>query len=217
MFSKISYAIQIFKLRKELKRAVTNWLFFTNTREQNFWGSVSEEDEKGIVELVEKAAVISGPIVEIGALFGFTTQLIATYKPTEKELITVENFTWNPFCLPNDAHRTITRRVLRYNLTHCNTSLFDGSNHDFYESYTGGRPSMIFIDANHSYESVKGDIQWALKQGIPIIAGHDYCDLHPGVIRAVDEAFKGDVEVRGSVWHHKKKEFISLMNERAIF
>jgi len=50
---------------------------------------------------------------------------------------------------------------------------------------------FVFIDADHIYESVKRDIlAWLpkIKQG-GIIAGHDYCNEHPGVIQAVDEIF----------------------------
>ncbi len=47
----------------------------------------------------------------------------------------------------------------------------------------------VFIDADHSYEAVKLDIQnWMpkVRKG-GILAGHDYTSAWPGVIRAVDE------------------------------
>jgi predicted O-methyltransferase YrrM len=49
----------------------------------------------------------------------------------------------------------------------------------------------VFIDADHSYEAVKLDIQnWMpkVRKG-GILAGHDYTSAWPGVIRAVDEIF----------------------------
>lgn len=57
----------------------------------------------------------------------------------------------------------------------------------------------IFIDADHSYDSVKADITNylpKLKKG-GILAGHDYDSVHfPGVIQAVDEHFgKDNIEV----------------------
>jgi predicted O-methyltransferase YrrM len=50
---------------------------------------------------------------------------------------------------------------------------------------------FVFIDADHVYESVKRDIIAWLPKIKPggIIAGHDYCDVHPGVIQAVNEIF----------------------------
>jgi predicted O-methyltransferase YrrM len=50
---------------------------------------------------------------------------------------------------------------------------------------------IAFIDADHTYESVKKDIEsWKskIKQG-GILAGHDYHDSWPGVKKAVNESF----------------------------
>lgn len=58
---------------------------------------------------------------------------------------------------------------------------------------------MIFIDANHSYESVKLDIElWTskVKKG-GVISGHDYNHHHgTGVKQAVDEAFGDKVFIQ---------------------
>lgn len=63
---------------------------------------------------------------------------------------------------------------------------------------------LVFIDANHSYPSVKQDIAaWLPKmQKRGILSGHDY-DLKgfPGVVRAVDEYFPGQVLIGpGRTW-----------------
>jgi hypothetical protein len=194
--------IEVVKKRRGVREAVRNYLSLSRHGSRSFWGSVSEEDERELVNLTRKAAAFPGPIIEIGALFGFTTQLFATYKPIEKKLIAVESFAWNPFGIPAADHRVITQRVLRYNMTHCNTSLFDGPSQVFYKTYKGERPAMVFIDAGHSYEAVKEDIAWAEQADIPLIVGHDYNELWPGVKRAVDEAFGAEIRVRGSVWSH---------------
>lgn len=50
---------------------------------------------------------------------------------------------------------------------------------------------FIYIDADHSYESVKNDINMMydkVKIG-GFIGGHDYNEEHPGVIKAVRELF----------------------------
>ena len=168
--------------------------------EHSFWGSVSEEDKVGIVEVVKKVAPYSGPIVEIGALFGLTTQLIAVHKPREKELIAVDDFSWNPFGISRDDHKEFTERVLLYCTEYCHTRIFDGTNRQFHETYRGETPAMIFIDAEHTYKAVMEDIEWSLRMGIPVISGHDYCELFPGVVRAVDESFSKDITLSGSVW-----------------
>lgn len=69
----------------------------------------------------------------------------------------------------------------------------------------------VFIDAEHSYDAVKQDIAaWypKVKNG-GILAGHDYVNYYPGVIRAVDEMFPSGVSTEyRSCWVHevKKKE-----------
>lgn len=52
---------------------------------------------------------------------------------------------------------------------------------------------FIYIDAAHDYESVTNDLEawWPLVSEIGVLAGHDYDESHPEVVRAVDEFFDG--------------------------
>jgi hypothetical protein len=64
---------------------------------------------------------------------------------------------------------------------------------------------LIFIDAEHTYESVKKDIElWKNKANI-VIAGHDYCDVWPAVKKAVNDCFP-QVEVSDSIWYYYIKK-----------
>lgn len=204
MLAKFRKLVILLRMHRQIARIVINCVHMLESRAQCgiFWGSVSEEEGRALIDLTQKASTLPGPIMEIGALFGFTTQLLATYKPAEKKLIAVECFAWNPFGLSVEDHREFIHRVLRYNLTHSNTSIFAGTSRDFYRTYQGERPAMVFIDAGHFYEGVKEDIDWAVQMKIPVIAGHDYSELWPEVRRAVDEAFQGEIAVKGSVWWH---------------
>jgi hypothetical protein len=190
----------LFRHRRVLKKVVDAHVYFLEHRGASVWGGISETDELGIRVAVAKAAPFDGPIVEIGALFGWTTQLLASLKSPAKELIAVDNYCWNPFMLPEDDNRVITRRTLHYCLEHCRTQLFDGSIQEFYGTYAGRNPSMVFIDADLSYAGASRDIAWARSLGVPVICGHDYQSLHPGVMKAVDENFGTELEVFGSVW-----------------
>jgi hypothetical protein len=58
---------------------------------------------------------------------------------------------------------------------------------EFYRTYEGGTPGLVFLDANHGYESTKRDIDWARDSGAGLICGHDYSPSFPGVVRAVKE------------------------------
>jgi len=62
---------------------------------------------------------------------------------------------------------------------------------------------VIYIDANHSYEYVKKDIEISLKKlkRNGIICGHDYNSETEGVIQAVNEYFeKPDIVFSDSSW-----------------
>ncbi len=200
MLNTLKFLFTVAKHRRQLKPVVANHLHFSNQQDYSLWGSIGEQDSAGIEEAVAEASKFEGPIVEIGVLFGLTTQLIATLKPENKSLIGVDNYAWNPFYLPPEHHKVITQRSLRYIMDHCQTSLFEGSSADFYKSYKGPTPAMVFIDGDHRYEGVVEDIAGAKRLKIPVICGHDYSPQFPGVIQAVDEAFGKSVRVVGSVW-----------------
>lgn len=187
-----------------LKSLISSYSFFLAYPEKSVWGSITEEDEEGIKQAVLYASLHEGPIVEIGTLFGHTTNLIASLKQTSVPLIAVENFTWNPFFLSPEVHRRFTRRTLRYVMDHCSTQIFDGDAADFYLANASLKPSLVFIDAENDYKSVKRDIDWAISTGCPVIAGHDYMDIFPEVVKAVDDAFGDKFSLYGSVWIHQK-------------
>ena len=66
-------------------------------------------------------------------------------------------------------------------------------------------PDMIFFDADHRYEVMKKELEWAKAKGVKIIAGHDYGNPNPrfGVTRAVDEVLGPPDEVVGMCWMKK--------------
>jgi len=67
-----------------------------------------------------------------------------------------------------------------------------GTSEKISKEWSEGPVDVIYIDANHSYESVLNDINYWKKHlsANSIIAGHDYSPkCAPGVVRAVDESF----------------------------
>lgn len=69
---------------------------------------------------------------------------------------------------------------------------FDMASVEAAERYGDRYFDVVFIDADHAYESVRDDIRAWLPKVRPggIIAGHDFANNHPGVMRAVMEAFQ---------------------------
>lgn len=59
--------------------------------------------------------------------------------------------------------------------------------------FEDGSLDGVFIDADHTYEAVKKDIEnWTPKvRSGGILAGHDYIHTWPGVVQAVNESVSG--------------------------
>lgn len=63
---------------------------------------------------------------------------------------------------------------------------------------------MIYIDAEHTYEACRKDIDTALKTMPKFITGHDYCSTWSGVMKAVDETLgKPDKTFPDGSWMKK--------------
>ncbi len=78
---------------------------------------------------------------------------------------------------------------------------------------------LIYIDATHTYEGVKNDIESWFNKIRPggIISGHDYSTGWGGVMRAVDEKFgKPDKTFRDSSWLVFMKNDRSIINKTKI-
>jgi hypothetical protein len=150
-------------------------------------------------QLVAESAQFPGPIVEIGTLIGITATHMALAKQPWQKIITVDNYCWNPWGLPPDAQYALAQQVLFYLIETGQVEQVRQDKHAFFKSYAGPPPSLVFLDAMHTYEETKRDIEWAISAGAKLIAGHDYWATFPGVIQIVDE-HGGPRQLGGSVW-----------------
>jgi hypothetical protein len=189
------------KWRKQVAQAVSTQLSLLEDPDALVLGNLTAADEARLVELVQRAAAYDGPLVEFGTLFGVTARLIvATARPGQR-VITIDNFSWNPFGLPAKVHERFARGVLRTELAEGRVELCVSTSAAFRRDYRGPVPALVFLDADHSYEAVRDEIAWARSLGVPLICGHDYGVARFGVTRAVDEAFgKDGMTVGGTVW-----------------
>lgn len=200
MFNRSKLIFRAVRHKSQVATVVSNYLRFSDEEKTGNWGSISPAEEMALRNLVVASNVHNGPIIEFGALFGLTTLLITNVKEDSKEVISLENFSWNPFGLSFENHRNWTLRCLELAITKHNVKLLEMDILEFKTNYVGSPPSLIFLDADHSYEAVKNDIQWAKKIGTRIISGHDFSDEWPGVKQAVQEEFGSNFEVVESCW-----------------
>lgn len=141
----------------------------------------------------------AGPIVEIGTLFGFSTMIMAIAKEAERPLVSVDIYAWNPLGLSPQSQMALARSFLKDAILNDNVTLVRQDKDDFYAAYEGPPPALMFLDADHTYESTLNDIRAARRLGAGVICGHDYGGDWTGVTRAVDECGGPDLLVE-SFW-----------------
>lgn len=128
------------------------------------------------------------PIIEIGTLFGYSSIVLTLFKHPGQQLITVDNYCWNPLGLSPDAQHDLTKNRLKEAVADFSVQVLRMDKDAFYRGYQGPAPAVFFCDADHSYEATKADILWARSVGASVICGDDYD--HPiqrGAAQAVDE------------------------------
>jgi len=183
---------EVCRLYNQEKRDIPNYKNFSYKEAQCYraignLGQLSIEECRLLGELVRKSDS-QRPIIEIGTLFGFSTIIITIFKQQSQELITVDNYSWNPLGISPEAHYRITRNRLSEAIDRHNVRVARMDKDEFYRTYQGPPPALFFCDADHSYEATKADILWARSVGASIICGDDYnLPFESGVKRAVDE------------------------------
>jgi len=190
------------KLHREITRPFRRRAAANLTALQSFDPHSCTVEPEGLAllkSLVQRCTQYPGPIVEIGTLLGVTTTHMALAKQPWQKIITVDNYSWNPWGLPPDAHHALSRQVLCYLIETGHIFQMRLDKARFYATYSGPPPALVFLDACHTYEETKKDVEWATSAGAKIIAGHDYSQEFSGVRQVVDE-YGGPLELGGSVW-----------------
>jgi hypothetical protein len=203
LFHKCRQLCRAIRWQKQVRQAVSTQLDLLEDPSVFALGGLTDDEEQALADLVTAASSLPGPIIEFGTLFGLTTRLLAARAAAGQPVITIDDFSWNPFGLPPSLHEAFARKVLRTELESGRVELRRQSSEAFRGGYDGSVPAMVFLDADHSYAAVRDEIAWARRIGVPIIAGHDYGNERFGAARAVDEAFprsSGSVTVHGMVW-----------------
>ena len=144
MNSKFDLARSIIRNRADLVSLVLGYTRFVDAKADGFWGSLTEEEEETLSSIIKDIVKDQGPIIEFGTLFGTTTLLIAGIKGLNQKLITLDNFSWNPFMMSSKDHERFARRCLRYVIAHCDVELVNKDISEFKDNWRGGCPALVF-------------------------------------------------------------------------
>ena len=148
----------------------------------SFLGSLSLDNRITMGLLVNHFRIKS--VIEIGTLFGFTANF---FNSMELEVTTVDNYTWEPFEMTPEEHKEFTRNVLHIDVNQVVLNLEEDSR-DQMRKKCPRNVDMVFIDADHKYDSVIKDLEYAYETATKLIVGHDYLPVvHQDVVDAVDK------------------------------
>lgn len=171
--------------------------------------------ESASIDVIYKSAIaeaVDGDIfVELGVFAGKSLGMLATFaKQADKRLHIVGVDLWeaadsitrsnnegkNPYepVSKADCESWLWKAGVRDKVTlvACDTAAAA-------RQFMDGTVSLVFIDADHSFEGVKRDILawWPKVRAGGIIAGHDFSHEYAGVMQAVGEAFPEYVHHEG--------------------
>ena len=152
-----------------------------------------------------------GNFVELGCFKGKSTSFIVTEIINQKKNVSfyaVDSFegstnssdanevqAYNGISNIEIDFKANTKHLYKYFFTYKELS------HEAADNFEDGEVDCLFIDAGHSYEAVKKDIEAWLPKMKPngIIAGHDY-NAWAGVKKAVDEKFGNPHKIENDCW-----------------
>lgn len=148
-------------------------------------------------------------VLELGVFAGESTQQFLKYANDLQMIFCVDSWAghYDPDDLASEADMEIAETVFRLTAaTDQRVAVFRMDLMQLAEMLAPAQFDMIYLDADHRYESVKKSLKaWIgkIKSG-GYFAGHDYGEpTHPGVKKAVDEFFLGrkpDVLLPDTSW-----------------
>lgn len=142
-----------------------------------------------------RGSITPSLMVEVGVYKGRSCFFLAVEafnsgKPIH--VIAVDRFNW-----PTTGARDFSSLRREHGLTEM-ISMVEATSVQASRQFDDETLDFVFIDADHTYESVKADIAawWPKVKPGGILAGHDFCDEFPGVEQAVNEFFDGRDVIR---------------------
>ncbi len=140
---------------------------------------------------------------ELGCHCGRSLMAVGLALPIGATLVSVD-VDWGQAQRKGVNSHGVFRKIKEYRQDEIQIHVLRATTNQAAEAYHYGFFDVVFIDADHSYQSCSDDINnWSplVKTG-GLICGHDYAHDYPDVKKAVDEAFPFR-SIMHRIWMHQ--------------
>ena len=189
---KLSNLIKLFVHRQDVRRLLEAYLERETSSVE--FGGLTHEEIDGLIKWINGIFYnhTNLTVVEIGTLFGITARELALHTPAK--IVTIDNFSWNPFGLDAETHERFTRSILKTS----NVQVVSADSVEYLNNATD--IGAVFLDGDHRYEVVKQELIILRERGVRYLSGHDWGNEYFGVTRAVKEVLGEPDYVVGRCW-----------------
>jgi hypothetical protein len=161
-------------------------------------GWMSFKEQTFLFDMAKKMKTV----VELGSWKGKSTHALCSSKcPSVTAIDTWKGSAFEPEAHAEAASGTVFETFKKNLAGFDNLHIIESDINEAVNKFEDKSIDMIFLDAGHTYEEVKNDIEkWKGKVKY-LFCGHDYCSGWPGVKQAVDEAFGAPDGVADTIWY----------------
>lgn len=144
-------------------------------------------DERMTLSKLAKKVPDNGVIVEIGALYGGASAVLALSKPTAR-LISIDNFSWTPEGYPAASRELYISNMQKLKITNFEVIAMTSK-----EALTNWNShiDLLWIDGGHDFNSVYFDLS-EYSRFSDVVALHDYGNVFWPSIRQAVEKFTSE-------------------------
>jgi len=146
--------------------------------------TITTAEERNCLARLAAQVPNNGIILEIGALYGGVTAILAQSQP-RAHVMTIDNFSWHPEGMPETSAALVEDNLNKLGIK--GVSIIEGDSRKIARKWAD-EIDLLWIDGGHSYEFVYSDL-YNFGPHAQVIALHDYDNPIWATIRQAVETF----------------------------